>query len=140
MPDQNFRERMLSAIDDLKRTTERIENRIERVKDSMEKMNEKINSRLTAVEKDVTNLHGDVRWIRGKFEGRQEATSNQDAKTAFWIALGSALASTVSLVKFFGIIGIKGGLNGKTHTTCPCKAGNYYRHGWGEHGTGEKYD
>ena len=75
MSDQDFRERVLSAIDDLKRTTERVEGRIEQV-------NEKINSRLAAVEKDVTNLHGDVRWIRGKLEGRQEATSNKDVKTA----------------------------------------------------------
>ena len=101
MSDQDFRERMLSTIEDLKRTTERIENRIERVEDRMEKMNERINSRLAAVEKDVTNLHGDVRWIRGKFEGRQEATSNQDAKAAIWIALGSALAAIVSLIKSF---------------------------------------
>ena len=108
MSDQDFRERMLSAIDDLKRTTERVENRIERVEDKIERVEDKIeqvnknlNNRLAAVEKDVTNLHGDVRWIRGKLEGRQEASSNQDAKTALWIALGSALAAIVSLIKSF---------------------------------------
>ncbi|MDE0322358.1 MAG: hypothetical protein OXN27_00420 [Candidatus Poribacteria bacterium] len=76
MSDQDFRERVLSAIADLKRTTERIEDRIERVEDKIEQVNEKVNSKLAAVEKDMSNLHGDVRWIRGKFEGRQEATSN----------------------------------------------------------------
>ncbi|MXV85336.1 hypothetical protein F4X88_20920 [Candidatus Poribacteria bacterium] len=108
MSEQDFRERVLSAITDLKRTTERIEDKIERVEDKiervegrMEQVNERLNSRLAAVEKDVTNLHGDVRWIRGKFEGRQEATSNQDVKTAIWIALGSALAAIVSLIKSF---------------------------------------
>ena len=108
MSDQDFRERVLSAIADLKRTTERVEDKIERVEDKIERVegrieqvNEKVNSRLAAVEKDVTNLHGDVRWIRGKLEGRQEATSNKDAKAAIWIALGSALAAIVSLIKSF---------------------------------------
>ena len=108
MSDQDFRERVLSAIADLKRTTERVEDKIERVEDKIERVegrieqvNEKINSRLAAVEKDVTNLHGDVRWIRGKLEGGQEATSNKDVKTAIWIALGAALAAIVSLIKSF---------------------------------------
>lgn len=94
MSDQDFRERVLSSIEDLRRTAERIENRVEQI-------NEGLSGRLTVVEKDITNLHGDVRWIRGKLEGRQEATSNQDAKTALWIALGSALAALVSLIKSF---------------------------------------
>lgn len=101
MSDQDFRERVLSAIADLKRTTERVEDKIERVENRIEQVNEKVNSRLAAVEKDVTNLHDDVRWIRGKLEGRREATSNQDAKTALWIALGSALVVIVSLIKSF---------------------------------------
>ena len=108
MSDQDFRERVLSAIADLKRTTERVEdkierveNKIERVEGRIEQVNEKINSRLASVEKDVTNLHGDVRWIRGKLEGKQEATSNKDVKTAIWIALGSALAAIISLIKSF---------------------------------------
>ena len=101
MSDQDFRERVLSAIDDLKRTTERVEDKIKRVESRIEQVNEKVNSRLAAVEKDVTNLHGDVRWIRGKFEGRQEATSNTDAKTAIRIALGSALVAIISLITAF---------------------------------------
>lgn len=108
MSEQDFRERVLSAIADLKRTTERVEDRMERMEDKIERVegrieqvNEKVNSRFAAVEKDMSNLHGDVRWIRGKLEGRQEATSNKDAKTALWIALGSALAAIVSLIKSF---------------------------------------
>lgn len=112
MSDQDFRERIVSAIEDLKRTTERIENRMERMDEEfnrtiermdhrIQRMDERIDSRLISVEKDVTNLHGDVRWIRGKLEGRQEATSNKDVKTAIWIALGSALAAIVSLIKSF---------------------------------------
>ena len=51
MSDQGFGERVLSAIEDLKRTTERVEDRIERVEGRIEQVNEKVNSRLAAVEK-----------------------------------------------------------------------------------------
>ncbi len=101
MSDQDFRERVLSSIEDLKRTTERIEDRMERIEDRMERTNERTDSKLRAVEKDVSELHSDVKWIRGKLEGRQEATSNKDVKTAIWIALGSALAAIISLIKSF---------------------------------------
>ena len=63
MSDQDFRKRILSSIEDLKRATGRMEDR-------MERMENRIDSRLIAMEKDVSNLHGDVRWIRGKLEGR----------------------------------------------------------------------
>lgn len=76
MSDQEFKERVLNAIEDLKRTTERIEGR------------------LTGVEKDVA-------WIKGKLEARQESLSNKNAKSALWIALGSALAAIISLIKSF---------------------------------------
>ena len=59
MSDPDFRERVLSAIDDLKRTIERMDDRTD--------------NRFTTVEKSVSELRGDVRWIRGKLEGRQEA-------------------------------------------------------------------
>lgn len=101
MSDQDFRERVLSSIEDLKRTTERIEDRMERIEDRMERTNERTDSKLRTVEKDVSELHSDVKWIRGKLEGRQEATSNKDVKTAIWIALGSALAAIISLIKSF---------------------------------------
>ena len=123
MSDQDFRERMLSAIDDLKRTVERIEDRMERIEDrvndrltvvekdvnglrddvkrTIERMDEKIDDRFATIGKDMSEWRGDIRWIRGKLEGRQEATSNQDAKTALWIALGSALAAIVSLIRSF---------------------------------------
>ena len=108
MSDQDFRERMLSAIDDLKRTVERMDDRTDKrlatvekdvselrleVKRTIERMDEKIDDRFATIGKDVGELRGDVRdeigelrgdvrWIRGKLEGRQEATSNQNVKTA----------------------------------------------------------
>ena len=123
MWEQDFRERVLSAIDDLKRTIDRMDDRIDRrlttieedarnlrdelgtlrgeVKQTIERMDEKVDDRFTTVGKEVSELRGDIRWIRGKLEGRQEATSNKDVKTAIWIALGSALAAIISLIKSF---------------------------------------
>ena len=116
MSDQDFRERVLSSIDDLKRTIDRMDDRTDNrlttvekdvsglrddVKRTIERIEEKIDNRFTTLEKGISELRGDVRWIRGKLEGRQEATSNKDVKTAIWIALGSALAAIISLIKSF---------------------------------------
>ena len=76
MSEQEFRERVLSAIEELKRTTGRMDNR------------------LITVEKDVA-------WIKGKLEGGQESLSNKNAKSALWIALGSAVAAIISLLRSF---------------------------------------
>ena len=83
MSDQEFKERVLSAIEDLKRTTERIEGR------------------LTGVENRFVSVEKDVAWIKGKLEGRQESLSNKNVRSALWIALGSALAAIISLIKSF---------------------------------------
>ena len=105
MSDQDFRERVLSAVDDLKRTIERMDDRIDRRLTAVEEDARNLRDELGALRGDVRDeigeLRGDVRWIRGKLEGRQEATSNKDVKTAIWIALGSALAAIVSLIKSF---------------------------------------
>ena len=105
MSDQDFRERVLSAIDDLKRTIDRMDDRIDRRLTTIEvdgrNLRDEIGELRSDVRDETDELRGDVRWIRGKFEGRQEATSNTDAKTAIWIALGSALAAIISLIKSF---------------------------------------
>ena len=105
MSDQDFRERVLSAIDDLKRTIDRMDDRIDRRLTTIEVDGRNLRDEIGELRGDVRDetdeLRGDVRWIRGKLEGRQEATSNKDVKTAIWIALGSALAAIISLVKSF---------------------------------------
>ena len=94
MSEQDFRERVLSAIDDLKRTIDRMDDRIDRrltiieedarnlrdalgelrgnVKQTIERVDEKVDGRFTTVGKEVSELRGDIRWIRGKLEERQE--------------------------------------------------------------------
>lgn len=105
MSDQDFRERVLSAVDDLKRTIDRMDDRIDRrlttIEEDARNLRDEIGELRGGVRDEIGDLHGDIRWIRGKLEGRQEATSNKDAKTAIWIALGSALAAIISLVKSF---------------------------------------
>ena len=105
MSDQDFRERVLSAVDDLKRTIERMDDRIDRrlttVEEDARNLRDELGGLRGDVRDEIGELRGDVRWIRGKLEGRQEATSNKDVKTAIWIALGSALAAIVSLIKSF---------------------------------------
>ena len=85
MSEQDFRERVLSVIDDLKRTIERMDDRTDKrlttvekdvselrseVKRTIERMDEKVDDRFSTVGKEVSELRGDVRWIRGKLEGR----------------------------------------------------------------------
>lgn len=107
MSDQDFRERMLSAIEDLKRTTERMDDRIDRrltiVEEDVRNLRDELGALRGDVRDEIGEMRGDIRWIRGKLEGRQEATSNQDARAAIWIALGSALAAIVSLIKSFWV-------------------------------------
>ena len=47
------------------------------------------------------SVETNVAWVKGKLEGRQESISNRDARSAIWIALGSALAAIISLIKSF---------------------------------------
>ena len=123
MSDQDFRERVLNAIEDLKRTHERSieevkesiaevkrtnERSIEEVKESIaevkrtnERSFEEVKHNTKNIDTGLRSVETDVAWIKGTFEGKQEATSNKDVKSAIWIALGSALAAIISLIKSF---------------------------------------
>jgi len=130
MSDQDFRERVLGAIEDLKRTHERSieevkhsiaeakrtnERSIEEVKESIaeiKRTNERsieevkhsiaeVKRTTESIDTGLRSVETDVAWIKGTFEGKQEATSNKDVKSAIWIALGSALAAIISLIKSF---------------------------------------
>ena len=73
MSDQDFRERVLSAIDDLKRTIDRMDDRIDRRLTSVEEdgrnLRDEISELRGDVKNEISNLHGDVRWIRSKLDG-----------------------------------------------------------------------
>jgi len=123
MSNQEFRDRMLSAIEDLKRTYERsiaevkediaevkrvnersiaeVKEDIAEVKRVNERSIEEIQHDIKGINNGLRNVETDVAWIKGKLEGTQESTRNKDAKSALWIALGSAVAAIISLIKSF---------------------------------------
>lgn len=53
------------------------------------------------IDNGLRNVETDVAWIKGKLEGPQASISNKDAKSAIWIALGSAVVAIISLIKSF---------------------------------------
>ena len=63
MSDQEFRERILSALNDLKDQIKTTENRTEKRFDSIE-------NRLDSIDQRTGSLERDVAWIKGKLEGR----------------------------------------------------------------------
>ena len=134
MSDQEFRDRMLSAIEDLKRTHERsiedvkediaevkrstehsiaevkrsnersiaeVKEDIAEVKRVNERFSEEIQHDIKGINNGLRNVETDVAWIKGKLEGKQESATNKEAKSALWIALGSAVAAIISLIKSF---------------------------------------
>ena len=134
MSDQDFRERVLHAIEDLKRTNERsteevkesieevkrtnersiedlkrtnersfeeVKESIEEVKRTNERSFEEVKHNTKNIDTGLRSVETDVAWIKGTFEGKQEAISNKDVKSAIWIALGSAVAAIISLIKSF---------------------------------------
>lgn len=85
MSDQDFRERVLSTIEDLKRTIDRMDDRTDRrltaieedarnLRDEIGALRGDVRDEIGAVRDEIGELRGDIRWIRGKLEGRQEAT------------------------------------------------------------------
>lgn len=77
MSDQDFRERVLSAL-------ERLEQKSERLEEKFDKRFESIETRLGLLEQSVS-------WIRGKLEG------NLETGTILWtrIAVGTAIVSAI---------------------------------------------
>lgn len=65
MSDQDFRERVLSALDRLEQKTERLDQKIER-------LDQKFDQRFESMEARMGLLEQGVSWIRGKIEGKAE--------------------------------------------------------------------
>ena len=77
MSDQDFRERVLSALERLEQKSERLEQKFEQKFDALE-------TRLRHLEQGVS-------WIRGKIEGKAEV----GAMLVSRIAVGTAIVSTI---------------------------------------------
>ena len=112
MLDQDFKDQVLSAIADIKRSNEQAiaevkqsnEQAIADIKQSVAEVKrsiEDVKHDAKRIDNGLRNVETDVAWIKGKLEGQQESISNKDAKSAIWIALGSAVAAIISLIKSF---------------------------------------
>ncbi len=91
MSDQEFRERILSALNDLKDQIKTTENRTEKRFDSIE-------NRLDSIDQRVGSLERDVGWIKGKLEGRQETGTRWVSFIAVGTAIVSAVIALIALV------------------------------------------
>ena len=84
MSDQDFRERVLSALDRLEQKTERLDQKIER-------LDQKFDQRFESMEARMGLLEQGVSWIRGKIEGKAEVSAILVSR----IAVGTAIVSTI---------------------------------------------
>lgn len=77
MSDQDFRERVLAALERLEQKTERLDQKFEQKFESLE-------TRMGILEQGVS-------WIRGKIEGKAEVSATLVSR----IAVGTAIVSTI---------------------------------------------
>ena len=99
MSDQDFRERVLSALERLEQKSERMEEKFDKKFESIEEkfdkrfesIEEKFDKRFESIETRLGLLEQSVSWIRGKLEGKMETG------TILWtrIAVGTAIVSAI---------------------------------------------
>ena len=77
MSDQDFRERVLAALERLEQKTERLDQKFEQ--------------KFEALETRMGLLEQGVSWIRGKIEGKAEVSATLVSR----IAVGTAIVSTI---------------------------------------------
>ena len=77
MSDQDFRERVLAALERLEQKTERLDQKFEQ--------------KFEALETRMGLLEQGISWIRGKIEGKAEVSATLVSR----IAVGTAIVSTI---------------------------------------------
>ncbi len=85
MSDQDFRERVLSALERLEKKTDRLEQKFEQKFESLE-------TRMGLLEQGVG-------WIRGKMEGKLEAGATLWSRIAVGTAIVSAIIALFALFR-----------------------------------------
>ena len=95
MSDQDFRERVLSALERLDQKSERLDQKSERLDQKFEQkfdaLDQKFEKKFDALETRLGHLEQGVSWIRGKIEGKAEV----GAMLVSRIAVGTAIVSTI---------------------------------------------
>ncbi len=95
MSDQDFRERVLAALERLEQKTERLDQKIERIDQKFdqkfESIDQKFDQKFESMEARMGLLEQGVSWIRGKIEGKAEVSATLVSR----IAVGTAIVSTI---------------------------------------------
>lgn len=95
MSDQDFRERVLSALERLEQKSDRLEQKAERLDQKFEQkfdaLDQKFEKKFDALETRMGLLEQGVSWIRGKIEGKAEVGATLVSR----IAVGTAIVSTI---------------------------------------------
>ena len=114
MSDQDFRERVLSALERLERKSERLEQTYERLDQKFEQkfdaldqkfeqkfdaLDQKFEQKFDALETRLGLLEQGVSWIRGKLEGRAEIGAILVSRIAVGTAIVSAIIALFALLK-----------------------------------------
>ena len=96
MSDQDFRERVLSALERLEQKTDRIEQKFEQ---QYERLEQKFDQKFESLETRMGLLEQGVGWIRGKMEGKLEAGATLWSRVAVGTAIVSAIIALFALFK-----------------------------------------
>ena len=99
MSDQDFRERVLSALDRLEQKNEQLDQKIDQKFEQLdqkfdqkfERLDQKFDQRFESMEARMGLLEQGVSWIRGKIEGKAEVSATLVSR----IAVGTAIVSTI---------------------------------------------
>ncbi len=107
MSDQDFRERVLSALERLEQKYERLDQKFEKKFDALDQkfeqkfdaLDQKFEKKFDAVETRLGSLEQGVSWIRGKIEGKVEAGATLWSRVAVGTAIVSAIIALFALLK-----------------------------------------
>lgn len=99
MSDQDFRERVLSALDRLEQKNEQLDQKFDQKFEQLdqkfdqkfERLDQKFDQRFESMEARMGLLEQGVSWIRGKIEGKAEVSATLVSR----IAVGTAIVSTI---------------------------------------------
>ena len=114
MSDQDFRERVLSALERLEQKYERLDQKSDRLDQKFEQkfdaldqkfekkfdaLDQKFEQKFDALETRLGSLEQGVSWIRGKIEGKVEAGAALWSRVAVGTAIVSAIIALFALLK-----------------------------------------
>lgn len=96
MSDQDFRERVLSALERLERKTDQLQQRSDQ---KYERLEQKVDQKFESLETRMGLLEQGVGWIRGKMEGKLEAGATLWSQVAVGTAVVSMIIALFALSK-----------------------------------------